>query len=24
VLDEAGFLELADFDDRYLHLSPAL
>jgi CRP-like cAMP-binding protein len=24
VLDEFRFLELADFDDRYLHLSPAL
>jgi CRP-like cAMP-binding protein len=24
VLDEARFLELADFDDRYLHQSPAL
>jgi CRP-like cAMP-binding protein len=24
VLDEVRFLELADFDDRYLHLSPAL
>ena len=24
VLNEARFLELSDFDDRYLHLSPAL